>query len=164
MTSPTDREQTSEPMVRHLINGAIATNRRLHIQYLDSARLVEPLALNGDLLTARIVNDDDLDDDLLNEEETGSGRIRQWRVEFIREAVIMPERRLGRPPRRTEPYQKLTMELPAALVAQLDDWLERHSGPRNEFVAAAIREKLARADPADPADPQERGELRSPCG
>jgi len=53
----------------------MSEGKRVTIQYLDSLRLVEPYAVTDEIFTGM---------------DTGNERVRQFKVEFIREVVDVP--------------------------------------------------------------------------
>ena len=138
--------QQTPAEIEQVIREALDTGQRLSIRYLNTHLIVTPLRLAGSMLTTWA--------DSMN-------RARQFRVEFIREAIAVgpaPEpdgtddedededtgQTMGRPRLYTEPRQRLTLELPQALIQQLDT-LARASGmTRTAWIDAAIREKLTR--------------------
>ena len=138
--------QQTPAEIEQVIREALDTGQRLSIRYLNTHLIVTPLRLAGSMLTTWA--------DSMN-------RARQFRVEFIREAIAVgpaPEpdgtddedededtgQTMGRPRLYTEPRQRLTLELPQALIQQLDTLARAAGMTRTAWIDAAIREKLSR--------------------
>ena len=138
--------QQTPAEIEQVIREALDTRQRLSIRYLNTHLIVTPLRLAGSMLTTWA--------DSMN-------RARQFRVEFIREAIAVgpaPEpdgtddedededtgQTMGRPRLYTEPRQRLTLELPQALIQQLDTLARAAGMTRTAWIDAAIREKLSR--------------------
>lgn len=132
--------QQTPAEIEQVIREALDTRQRLSIRYLNTHLIVTPLRLAGGVLTTWA--------DSMN-------RARQFRVEFIREAIAVgpaPDnaededtgQMMGRPRLYTEPRQRLTLELPQALVEQIDALARATGMTRTAWIDAALRETVER--------------------
>ena len=138
--------QQTPAEIERVIREALDTRQRLSIRYLNTHLIVTPISVGGGLLTTWA--------DSMN-------RAKQFRVEFIREAIAVgpapddPEdededeatgQTMGRPRLYTEPRQRLTLELPQELVQQIDALARATGMTRTAWIDAALREQLAGAE------------------
>ncbi len=111
-------------LVRWQLRRASRAGVKAAILYLDSLRLVTPLSVTRELLTAQ--------------DEDAGGRVRKFRMEFIRE-VSVRESALGRP-REMEQPRRFELHLPASLLAEIDE--KRGDTPRAAWIRQAIEQRL----------------------
>ena len=136
--------QQTPAEIERVIREALDTRQRLSIRYLNTHLIVTPLRLVGGVLTTWA--------DSMN-------RARQFRVEFIREAVVVASADdpladdeqdnispMGRPRIYQEPRRRLTLELPQEFVEQIDALAHMEGVTRTAWIERAIRAHLPGAE------------------